>query len=63
MRRVRRPLLALIALVVAVAIGYGVDALRSGNSPDRAPSRSPSPTVSLTGFGHAAQPLPPMRRS
>ncbi len=29
MPRVRRPLLALIALVVALAIGYGIDAARS----------------------------------
>jgi len=31
-RRVRRPLLALIALVAAVAIGYGVQALGGGGT-------------------------------
>ena len=32
MRRVRRPLLALIALVVALGIGYGIRALSSSSS-------------------------------
>jgi hypothetical protein len=40
--RVRRPLLALIALVLALVIGYTVKAL---NSDDAAPSR-PHPTQS-----------------
>jgi hypothetical protein len=31
-RRLRRPQLALIALLLAVGIGYGVDALHSHNS-------------------------------
>jgi hypothetical protein len=39
--RVRRPLLALVALLVALAIGYGVRALRSDDS---APKRTPAST-------------------
>jgi hypothetical protein len=42
--RVRRPLLALIVLLVAVAIGYAVDALSGGDS---GPSQ-PTPTVSVS---------------
>ena len=37
MPRVRRPLLALIALVLALAVGYGIKAARSQDSP-RGPS-------------------------
>ncbi|MEP7024192.1 MAG: ribonuclease domain-containing protein [Actinomycetota bacterium] len=42
MPRVRRPLLALIALVVALAVGYGIKAARSG---DPAPRHSTTSTV------------------
>jgi len=42
--RVRRPLLALIVLLVAVAIGYAVDALGDGHS---GPPQ-PAPTVSVS---------------
>lgn len=41
-RRVRRPLLALIVLVAAVAIGYGVQALRGGGT------HAPVPTPAVT---------------
>ena len=44
MPRVRRPLLALIVLLVAVAIGYAVDALGDGHS---GPPQ-PTPTVSVS---------------
>lgn len=43
MRRVRRPLLALIALIVALAIGYAVRAFTGAD--DGAPS-GPSPSIS-----------------
>ena len=43
-RRVRRPLLALIVLVVALAIGYAVHAVNDGGSG----KSSPSPSVSST---------------
>lgn len=48
--RVRRPLLALVALVVAAAIGYGVNALRSddGTAP-ASPTGSRPATVSTAG--------------
>jgi ribonuclease T1 len=36
--RIRRPLLALIVLVVAVAIGYGVNAIGSDNGPGSGPT-------------------------
>jgi len=36
--RVRRPLLALIALVVALAVGYGIKAARSADSSPRSPA-------------------------
>jgi hypothetical protein len=42
--RVRRPLLALIVLVLAVAIGYAVDALSGGDSG----SPHPTPSVSVS---------------
>lgn len=52
MPRVRRPLLALIALVVAVAVGYGVNAVRSGNDPKPGPSVTApaSPGTPLSGL-------------
>jgi ribonuclease T1 len=43
-RRARRPLIALIVLVVALAVGYGVRALRS----DHDASPAPTPTVAVT---------------
>jgi ribonuclease T1 len=46
--RVRRPLLALIALVLALAIGYGVNAARSGHDP------KPGPSATAT---HSSTPL------
>jgi hypothetical protein len=42
--RVRRPLIALIVLIVALVIGYSVRALQSDHDP--APSRSSVPSVS-----------------
>lgn len=48
MRRVRRPLLALIVLVLAVAVGYAVDALRSADS---SPHRSPGPSAPASTIG------------
>jgi hypothetical protein len=39
--RARRPLIALIALVVALIVGYTVRAVRSDDGP-RAPSRTPA---------------------
>lgn len=48
MPRVRRPLLALIVLVLAVAIGYGVDALRGGDSVAPHPSPHSTPSVSVS---------------
>jgi hypothetical protein len=44
MRRVRRPLIALVILVLALVIGYTVRALRS----DGDGSTAPSPSVSQT---------------
>lgn len=51
-RRTRRPLIALIALIAAFAIGYGVNAIRSHDSPDptthtSAPANSLTPLSSL----------------
>jgi hypothetical protein len=43
--RVRRPLLALVVLVLALVIGYTVRAVRSDDG-GHAPSRSPQPVVS-----------------
>jgi ribonuclease T1 len=42
--RVRRPLLALIALVLALAIGYGVNAARSGDDTKPGPTATTSST-------------------
>ena len=44
MRRVRRPLIALIALIVAAAIGYAVKAASSDDQPHRAPSSTAATT-------------------
>jgi hypothetical protein len=44
--RIRRPLVALIVLIAALAIGYSVRALH--NDDDPAPSRTPVPSVSRT---------------
>ena len=44
MPRVRRPLLALIALVLALAIGYGVNAARSGDDTKPGPAATTSST-------------------
>jgi hypothetical protein len=43
-RRIRRPLLALIALIVALAVGYAVNAIRGADAP--APHPTPSSTTS-----------------
>jgi hypothetical protein len=50
--RIRRPLLALIVLVVALAIGYGVNALRAHGAPAlrKAPTSS---TAASTPTGSA----------
>lgn len=53
-RRIRRPLLALIVLVVALAVGYTVRALQPDES--SGPSRSPSAGVSA---GLSASAVPP----
>ena len=44
-RRVRRPLIALLALVIALAIGYGVRAAQHHSAPRPAPvvTRSSAP--------------------
>ena len=47
MPRVRRPLLALIALVLALAVGYGIKAAQSGNSSPRPSVTQTSPVSSL----------------
>lgn len=50
MPRVRRPLLALIALVLALAVGYGIKAAQPGHSSPRAaatPTSAPTPLSSL----------------
>jgi ribonuclease T1 len=61
-RRVRRPLLALIVLVAALAIGYGVRAAQSGpRAPATVPASSLPPqakqTLSLIGH-HGPFPYP-----
>ena len=51
MPRVRRPLLALIVLVLAVAVGYGIDATHhghhGGSSGPRTPTNSATPLSGL----------------
>lgn len=47
MRRVRRPLLALVALVAALAVGYAVQATRSDDPAPR-PTTTTSTTASAT---------------
>ena len=49
--RVRRPLLALIVLVVVLAVGYGVRALddHGGHPPARLTPQPSSSTLSLSG--------------
>jgi hypothetical protein len=44
--RVRRPLIALVVLVLALVIGYTVRAVRSDDDHGTVPSRSPHPSVS-----------------
>jgi hypothetical protein len=39
--RIRRPLLALLVLVLALAIGYGIRAVRSDGAPPRPSSAQP----------------------
>lgn len=51
MPRVRRPLLALIALVAALAVGYGVKAAQSGHS-------SPQPSAPATATQTPLSSLP-----
>jgi ribonuclease T1 len=46
--RIRRPLLALIVLVVAVAIGYGVNAIGSDNGPGSGPTTHTTTTQATT---------------
>ncbi|MDT4932328.1 MAG: hypothetical protein QOK11_220 [Pseudonocardiales bacterium] len=57
-RRIRRPLLALVALLIALALGYGIRALqRSQSAPLPAPRVScaaapcPSPALDTGGIG------------
>jgi hypothetical protein len=47
--RVRRPLLALVALLAALAVGYGVRAARHHDSH---PAPSPATSSSLGALGH-----------
>lgn len=49
MPRVRRPLLALIALVLALAVGYGVKAARSGDDTKPRPADTTS-SAPLSGL-------------
>jgi hypothetical protein len=44
--RLRRPLVALIILILALVIGYTVRAVRSDGGHGTAPSRSPQSSVS-----------------
>ena len=46
MPRVRRPLLALIVLVLAVAIGYGIDAIRHDHGGSSSPPQTPTSSAS-----------------
>jgi hypothetical protein len=48
-RRARRPLVALVALLVAIAIGYGIRALNADDS-------SPAPSQSVTTTGATSTP-------
>ncbi|MEO8888858.1 MAG: ribonuclease domain-containing protein [Jatrophihabitantaceae bacterium] len=48
MRRIRRPLLALIALVLALAIGYGVNAAGSDHKPGPSTHTSAPPDSSTS---------------
>jgi hypothetical protein len=57
-RRIRRPLLALVALLIALAVGYGIRALqKSQSAPLPAPRVScaavlcPSPALGIGGVG------------
>jgi guanyl-specific ribonuclease Sa len=52
-RRVRRPLLALVALVVALAVGYGVRALQSHDS-------APHPASTVSAASTSAQRSQPL---
>ncbi len=57
MPRVRRPLIALIVLVLALGIGYGIDALRQhgDHGPERSPTPGPASTSSSALFGTGAR--------
>lgn len=54
MPRVRRPLLALIVLVLALAVGYAVNAAHSGG-----PTRSTTPAASNSSTATPLSALPP----
>jgi ribonuclease T1 len=58
-RRARRPLLALVALLAALAVGYGVKAVDdgSGSSPTRSSAASSGPAAGVSAVALAA--LPP----
>lgn len=58
MPRVRRPLVALIALILAVLIGYGVNALRSHEDQKPAPSVSSQTDQRPSSVGVALSSLP-----
>lgn len=59
-RRIRRPLVALVALVSALAIGYGIRAADSGDAGSGNPSASPTSTRSVSRAGTVAlSSLPP----
>ena len=54
MPRVRRPLLALIALVVALAVGYGIRAARSDDSSPRPSATQSSAETPLSSLPEQA---------
>jgi ribonuclease T1 len=49
LRRARRPLVALVALVIALAVGYAVNASRSGPSGSSSASATPAPSFPTSG--------------
>ncbi|MEO6884782.1 MAG: ribonuclease domain-containing protein [Jatrophihabitantaceae bacterium] len=58
MPRVRRPLLALIALILALLIGYGVNALRSHDDPSPTPSATSQSSQRPSSAGTPLSSLP-----
>jgi ribonuclease T1 len=57
--RVRRPLLALVALLLVLGVGYGINALRdSGSSPSHPSATSQGPSASTTSSEVGLSSLP-----